>query len=781
MPTVGTSTTEFPERSVPDAEEIGLSSIGQAPADRIYRLVGQSGEVTQGQGQRQTAAGAQRVVVSGQAHLALGGLVGVMAGAQTSPSKHDAAQPADRYGSPALVFEANYGQTDAQVDFIARTDYSTVFLTPTAAVFAVAQPTRVDPRATHPFAERDTLAPRADYAGVAVHMEVVGANPNARPSGTNPLSGIVNYFIGNDSNNWHTNIPTFGGARYEDVYPGIDLAYYGNDGQLEYDFIVSAGANPNAISLSFTGADSVEVSPQGDLVVSTAAGNFVQRRPFTFQEVGGERHEVPSAFAVAGTQVRFEVGNYDSTWPLVIDPLVMGYSTYLGGALGDDQGTGIGVDASGNAYAAGMTTSVKFPSTPGAFDASYNGASDVFVTKTPATGNSLLYASYLGGSGDDYTYDLALDSFGNVLVPGYTSSADFPTTVGAFDTTSNGGSDGFVIKLGPEGNELFYSTFFGGSGNELTHDIAVDGLGNAFVTGATPGQGFPTTAGAFDTTPNGGSDAFVVKLSVDGSTLLYGTYLGGSATDVGSGMAVSGRGSAFLIGYTFSADFPVTPGAFQASYNGNSTIAFVARLNRAGSMLAYSTFFGDPEPATGGTTGVAIALHAGNNACIVGYTHSPNLPVTPGAYDTTYNGDDDAFIAKLTGDGSALVYSTYIGGANFEEGREIAVDNVGNVFMPGWTASNNFPTTPDGFDTAYNGGGSDAFLVKLSPDGANLTYGTYLGGSNDDRANEIAVDLSGSAYVTGETASTNFPVTPGAFKRRNRGGTDAFVVKFGDV
>ncbi len=767
----------------------------------IGRLaVAQMGQAVAGQSAMIEAPGVQGLAASHPA-LARATLAGhvVAVGEPATPAPADEAPKSkalDDYGNLPLTFEANHGQTDSRVDFITRTGGATVFLTPTSAVFSVQQdsPCRSHDRSRDPQAfivghdsNRDDCPPAT---GVALHMQIVGANPDALPVGVDRQPGIVNYFIGNDPSQWHANIPTFGRVEYENVYPGIDLAYYGGqsrDGDgagLEYDFIVSPGADPNAITLNFAGADGVEINPHGDLVLHTAAGDMVQQKPFTYQEVGGMRMEVASRYVVDGTSLRFEVGAYDRTQPLVIDPLVMGYSTFLGGALppfdAADSGIGIAVDATGSAHITGLTRSTNFPTTPNGFDTSYNGDFyDAYVAKLDANGSTLLYATYLGGSLTDIGRQIGLDADGNSYVTGFTGSGDFPTTPGAFDLTANGNGDAFAAKLNATGSALTYATYLGGSQYDYGFAIALDSVGDAYVTGDTHSTNFPTTPGAFDTTQNGASayDSFAVKLSPSGSELLYSTYFGGSEYDYGRSIVVDASSNAYLTGYTRSYNFPSTPGAFQESYNGGPDgDAYVAKLSAGGDVLIYATYLGGFLS----DEGHSIAVDLVGNAYVTGETDSSDFPTTPGAFDTT-NNSEDPFVVKLSANGTVVAYATFLGGSSSDYGTKLIVDSTGNAYVTGYTRSSDFPVTPGAFDTTYNDGGEDAFLVKLDPSASALAYATYLGGNGNDSGYGIAVDGTGNAYVSGSTLSTNFPTTPGAFKRRNRGSSDAFVTKFAEV
>ncbi len=689
----------------------------------------------------------------------------------------------DHYGNPPLTFEANHGQTESQVDFIARTGGATVFLTPTAAVFSISSESAsgVFPSSGLPV----TNTPHS--LGVALHMQIVGANPAAIPVGQDRQPGIVNYFIGNDPSRWRTDIPTFGRVQYQDVYPGIDLAYYGNNGQMEYDFIVSPGADPNAITINFAGADSVDLNAQGDLVLHTAAGDVVQQKPFTYQEAGATRQEVASRYVVDGTLVRFEVGAYDATRELVIDPLVMGYSTYLGGSKADEVYE-VATDSAGNVYIAGSTDSPDYPTTPGTFDNSLTGGvRDAFVTKLNSAGTAAVYSTYLGSNGDDRTNGLAVHGAGEAYVTGQTSGG-FPVTSGAFDTTYNGGTDMFVAKLNVDGNALGYATYLGGvsfDGVEHYGGIAVDAVGRAYVTGWTYSPDFPTTSGAFDTTYAGGIlDSYVVKLNAAGSALAYSTFLGGSVNDQSFGIAVDGAGNVYVTGDTNSADFPVTPGAFQTTLGGGICFnkpcfdVFVAKLNPTGSALVYATFVGGSHD----DYSHGIAVDGSENAYVAGISASTDFPTTPGAFDTTHAGNCgegcmDIIAVKVNATGSALTYSTFLGSEGIDVGSAIAVNAAGNAYVTGTTRSHDFPTTPGAFDTSYNGE-ADPYMTKLNASGSALVYSTFLGGSAIDGARSLALDRADGVYIAGVTDSIDYPVTPGAFDTTPNGGRDGFVTKF---
>ena len=678
----------------------------------------------------------------------------------------------DMYGKLPLSFAANRGQTNSDVKFLSRGAGHTLFLAPTEAVLVLVKP-------EHP-SSRDLTA-RLEKPGTAtqavLRMTFVGANPDARVTGHQELPGKANYFLGKDPATWRTDVPTYAKVHYRDVYPGIDLVYYGNQRQLEYDFVVAPGADPERIALGFQGADRLDVDAQGDLVVHTTAGTIRQRKPLIYQEIDGARKEIPGGYVLTDMhRVSFRVAAYDATRPLVIDP-VLSYSTYLGGS-GHEEGFGIAVDAGGNVYVTGITFSSDFPTTAGALDTAFSGSSDAFVTKLNPTGSALVYSTYLGGSGSEEGTGIVVDADGNAYVTGTTLSTNFPTTAGAFDTIFGGLTDVFVTKLNPTGSGLVYSTYLGGSRSDRGRGIALDAAGNTFITGDTSSTNFPTTVAAVDTTLGGISDAFVTKLDPIGSALLYSTYLGGSGFDEGKAIAVDVAGNTYVTGDTSSSDFPTTAGAFDMTFNGGSADAFVAKLNPTGSTpLIYSAYLGgsDNDRVFG------IAVDASGHAYVTGGTFSTDFPTTTGAFQTTSN-SLDVFVAKVAPTGSALVYSTYLGGSSDDVGFGIALDALPspNVYVTGRTQSTDFPTRAGAFDTTL-GGSEDAFVVKFDSAGAALVYSTYLGGSAHDLGRAIALDGTGHAFLTGRTQSTDFPTTADAVQPTFGGSVDAFVAKIAGI
>jgi len=685
----------------------------------------------------------------------------------------------EQYGRLQLHFEANRGQTREDVRFLARGPGYGLYLTAHEAVLVLA---RAKP-------DQDRAGRKIDAnlkAEVAVlRMTIIGAAAQPQVSEREELVAKANYFIGHDPTLWRTNIPTYAQVHYRDVYPGIDLLYYGNQRELEYDFVVAPGADPQQIVLGFEGAEELTIDDQGALVLHTIAGKLRQRRPIVYQRIEGARHEIAGSYVLkSANRVAFQVAAYDRTQPLVIDP-ALSYATYLGGA-GDDGALALAVDDDGNAYVTGWTASVNFPTTAGASQTTSNASDffrDIFVAKLDPSGAALVYCTYLGGSGDDFANGIAVDNFGNVYLTGSTTSVSFPITAQAFQPTFAGTFlDAFVTKLNRTGSALVYSTYLGGSGIDEGRAIAVDAHGNAYIAGNTTSgsngsTSFPVTPGAVQPTIRSSGDGFVAKLNPAGSALVYSTYLGGSGGTQAWGIAVDALSNAYVTGSTSSIDFPTTAGAFQSAFAGGGGFfrdAFVTKLDPYGSALVYSTYLG----GSGDDLSSGIAVDAHGNAYVTGYTNSSNFPTTPRAVQlASAGGPFDAFVTKLNSLGSALVYSTYLGGGDYDIGYGIAVDAGGKAYVTGRTLSSNFPTTPCAAQSTFGGGLFDAFVAKLDRSGTRLLYSTYLGGGDADAGTGIAVDASDNIYVAGYTTSTNFPTTADTFQSPFAGTSDAFVAK----
>jgi hypothetical protein len=677
------------------------------------------------------------------------------AGVGAAPVSASSDGPLEAYAKGPLSFVPNAGQTDGRVRFLAGAPGADFYFTPQEAVFAF-------------------RAGGADQPhGVVLRLGFVGANPAATIEGQRLAAGTVNYLVGSDPARWRTGLSSYERVAYRDLWPGVDLVFRGQDGTLKYEFHLDPGARVSDIRLAYDGAERLALGRGGDLLVHTPLGVLRDARPRSYQVTDGGRVPIQSGYHLgAGATYGFALrADYAPDRPLIIDPGLV-YSTFLGGSGPSlDDGLGIAIDHSGYAYVTGRAGSGDFPTTAGAFDTTFGGIFDGFVAKVSRDGSTLVYSTFLGGASVDEPSGIAVDPQGQAYVVGSTQSGDFPTTAGAFDTTLDGPEDAFVTKLSRDGSTLVYSAFLGGSSDDFGSGISVDPSGLADVTGRTESGDFPTTAGAFDTTFGGLDDAFVTKLSRDGSALVYSTFLGGAAFDFGEGIAVDLRGDVYLTGETESGDFPTTAGAFDTTID--DVDAFVTKLSRDGSTLAYSTFLGGAFNDIGN----GIAVDRSGQAYITGRTSSGDFPTTAGAFDTTFGGGfTDAFVAKLSRDGSALALSTFLGGAFDDAANGIAIDPSGHAYVTGSTQSGDFPTTAGAFDTTL--GFIDAFVTKLDRDGSTLAYSTFLGGAFNDIGNGIAANPSGEAYVTGATSSADFPTTPGAFDTTFGGGFfDAFVTK----
>jgi hypothetical protein len=634
-----------------------------------------------------------------------------------------------------------------------------MFLCPAEAVFVLNHPAAATPGGA-------VAAPAADQAGVRMRLE--GADPGAPARGLDRLPGVSAYFLGDDPAGWRSEVPHYARVEYRQVYPGVDLVYYGNQDSIEYDFVVAPWAAPGQIRVAFQGIERMELDGSGDLLLATRVGVLRQHKPRVYQQVGARRVEVAAGYRLEGGTASFALASYNRDLPLVIDP-VLTHSTYLGGA--DSEGAyAVAVDATGAAYLAGYTRSTNFP-TANAYQDSKSADFDVFVTKLSppdSTGAVFLeYSTYLGGGNPDRATSIAVDPDGAAYISGYTSSLRFPT-VNAFQSTRAGGYDAFVAKLGPHGGSgpvsLVYSTYFGGEeADDEAYGIAVDKDGAAYIAGITYSSDFPVL-NAYQSTLRGGVDAFVAKFGAYGGSgnvaLVYSTYLGAAKSEGARAIAVDASGAAYVTGYTTSPGFPVL-GAFQTGFQGG-TDGFVARLNpNDGSgdvTLAYSTYLG----GSGFDQPYGIALDPAGAVYVAGVTGSADYPVA-NAFQPVRAGAYDAFVTKLqprAGAGAAqVVYSTFLGGSGNDYAYAIAVDAAGAAYVAGSTASPDFPLA-GAFQASLAGGAYDLFLTKFDAYGSGkvgLNFSTYLGGTRSDEAAGVAVDPSGAAYIAGWSFSADFP------------------------
>ncbi len=720
--------------------------------------------------------------------------------------------------SAPMNFEPNQGQADPAVQYVARGSGFAVFLAPAEIVLSLERRT-----------SRDTL-----------RMSLVGANPRANGVAKAPQAGVVSYLIGNDPSRWHAGIPTYGKVDYEQVYPGVDLRYYGKQRRLEYDFVIAPGADPSRIVWRIEGAG-VRVDRKGNLILRAPNGTATFEKPLAYQMEGARRVPVQGAFAAAGNEVRFRLGNYDRSKALVIDP-VLSYASYLAGTSTDyignitgpgiaQNGTsqGIAIDTSGSAYVTGYTTSTDFPvksGYQGALPAKAGNWSSAFVTKFSADGSSLVYSTYLGGNGSDYGFAIAVDSSGEAYVAGMTNSVNFPVTSGAYQTAcsptptnqgppyaaacNSSNASAFVTKLNATGTGLIYSTFLGGYGSSNAVAIAVDAAGRAYVGGVETEtchsgytfQGcFPTTGGAVigGNQTGGGSPqyAYVAALDPTGAKLLYSTLFGdfngftcanGCGSTMATGVAVDANGYFYLIGNTQAGKLPTTSGVIQPvgapldSAKGVYLTAwrgFIAKFNpvanSGGSSLDWATYLGGHTGNTGDYFS-GITVDSSNNVYVAGYTNSSDFPVTSGAYGTVCGTGGvcaAAHVTKLNSSGSSILWSTYVGGSRQDEGDSlfftgpVQLDGKGNVYLMG-QAGPNFPLM-NPVEPAGNGGSLEVTVAELDPTGSSLLFSTRLGSGGLDTSSPggLAVDAAGNIYVAGNNVGPDLVTTPGAFQTKS--------------
>lgn len=725
------------------------------------------------------------------------------------------AQVQEAYSKLPMRFEANEGQTDPPVKFLSRGSGYTLLLTSEEAVLALRKGGRGEEFASPSLSEKTQAA--------TLQMRLVGANPRPKIEGQEQLVGKSNYLIGNDRSKWHTNVPHFARVKYEGVYPGVDLVYYGtSQRQLEYDLLLAPGAATEQIRISFGGVDKMSLDAQGNLMLETNAGEVMQRAPVIYQEVESGRREVEGRYILKGKgEVGFELAGYDRARPLVIDPQIV-YATFYGGSNADEA-RGVAVDANGNAYITGRTSSPDLLlrnafqgqlKPPFGFS---NDEFDAFVTKFNTDGTDIIYSTYIGGQYEDTGNAIATMSDGRACITGLVHNSITDSSFPVKNQFQGNGvfffgvgsrfNDAFLTVLTADGSDLSYSTFFAGTssstvggaeitrGDDVGHGIAVDTSNKIYITGSSNANDLPTKS-AFQSARSASSsdrpDAFIAKFDPSksgNSSLIYSSYLGGTGTDVSRGVAVDASGNAYIAGFTASTNFPVRApdslGPFE-DFNQGGTDGFVAKVSPSGSTLTYATYFG----GSGTDRALAIASDSSQRAYVTGFTDSPPSSFTGGgfggvfdfrlqnAFDTTQS-NGEAFVAKFNANGSAVFYSSYLGGDGVDEGRGIVIDPAGSAYVTGKTTSSG-ASFPFNIDPLPNASGQ-TFITKIGPSDATGTivppirYSATFGGANTE-GNAVDIDADGNIYVAG-TSAGSLVATPGAFQEALKGGTDAFVAK----
>ncbi len=752
--------------------------------------------------------------------------------AQASGTKDAALQQQVRtaMASAPMNFEVNRGQTDKRVKFLSRGAGYTLFLTADSAVMAFPHTSAAAarphippapyalPRATPPAPSGSAVAPTESV----LSMRVVGANSSAHITGLDRQVAESNYFIGNDPKKWHTRLTNYGKVQYAGVYPGVDLVYYGNQKQLEYDFVVRPGADPKPIELNLASGPQGEtaiplrIDAQGNLIATLDGDDVLFHKPVIYQPAtaAGTKSEVDGQFVLKGNgRVGFAVSAYDRSRELVIDPALT-FSTYLGGSNEDiAYGVTYGVDH-GQPIVVGSTRSADFPQVKALYPfhpttCGTQVCRDIFVTKWNPSLSALIFSTYVGGSNDEVPFQVTQDVFGDIFLTGYTLSTDFPVRGPVVQKTFGGGTvtgDAFVVQVESAGFYLEWSTYVGGAGDDVGYSIQIDTPGNAYIVGSTTSLNWPITKGAYQPTcglDQGGTcnTAFLTEVSANGKSYVYSTYLGGSGGlgEAAYAVALDSNANPYVAGITGSPNFPTTSGAFKTTCGSDALCnggydGFVTKMNLTNTLnpaLTYSTFLG----GSGYDYLSGIAVDGSGNAYVAGGTTSIDFPVSASAAQRTYGGNSagctpsstticgDVTVSKLNSTGSALTYSTYLGGSNDESpGFSMALDAQGNVYITGFTDSTNFPQVNP--MQSYGGGAGDAFVTKVNPSGTAFSYSTYLGGNGWDFGYHTALDPTGNVYIAGGTTSTNFPVTVHATQSTcgtdgncNGGLADAFFAK----
>ncbi|MBN2256012.1 MAG: SBBP repeat-containing protein, partial [Deltaproteobacteria bacterium] len=600
----------------------------------------------------------------------------------------------------------------------------------------------------------------------------LGANPDSKPVPAEAADYKVHYLTGNDPAAWRTDIPTSRSVLFEEIYKNIDLKLYGTEREIEYDFIVKPGGKVADIAFAYRDVQRTALDDAGDLVVDMEFGGLRHKKPSCYQMIQGERKEVDGRFKPMGdNRYSFEVSGYDDSHELIIDPVVLAYSTFLGGTK-HECGYGLALDNSGAAYLIGSTSSTDFP-TKKPFSGKRNGSSDVFLTKISATGASLIYSTYIGGSSWEVGSGVAVDAANAAYLVGYTDSKDFPTQ-NPIQKDRVWFTDVFVAKINKAGNALVYSTYLGGWGFDYGHGIAVDKAGSAYVTGTTGSNDFPVKNPIYKYQGGYWGDAFVSKLSQDGGSLVYSTFLGGSGNEHETAIAVDSQGAAYVVGGTESNNFPVK-NPYQA-VKSKYVDAFITKIHPKGTSLVYSTFLG----GKGGEYCHDIAVDKKGAAYITGETTSKDFPLKNAMYPVYKGGGlwlwEDAFITKIHPKGNTLVFSTYLGGTGLDEGYCIALDGGGNIYVSGATKSTDFPVK-NAFQDHFNGGeAGDAFVAKIKPNGKTMVYATYLGGAESDGPFDMAINKNAVVHLIGYTRSADFPTKRPLYKEKS-GEQDVFFAK----
>lgn len=674
-----------------------------------------------------------------------------------------------------LSFVENRGQWEFPARFVARAGPMTAFLEDRGWVLTLEEPTLASnvPLAG-PLPLLDEL-PAQTRRGVALRMRFENGCEAPRLLPRNRRPGPNHFFLGNDPQKWRRDVPGYASVRYAGVYPGIDVRLREGAKGLEYDFFLEPGADLSQVVVRVEGGRDLALGPDGALIIPTALGPVRQPPPDAWVRSPSGEREVECRFVLLGPDRFGLVAAWDGTHPLFVDPAII-WSTFVGEAQ-LDQGWSVAEDLTGMVTVTGGTASPKFPTTTGAYDATHNGNSDVFVCRLDRTGSTLLFSTFVGGSGVDLGRSVFLQMNRLITIAGYTASTNFPTTAGAFDQTHNGSNDCFVARLTPAGDALLWSSFLGGNGSDTVRTVRVQANGETTLMGVVGGVSnnttFPTTVGAYDRTFNGSSqDAFATRFNAAGNKLVFSTFIGGSGVDYALASDLGPNGEVIMTGYASQNDYPTTKGAYDETWNG-AFDAFVTSLDPTGSKLLFSTFLG----ATGNDIGYALAVDSKGVTTIAGETDGRGgFPVTPGAFQSAFKGSRDVFVARVDATGAKLVFSTLIGGTAFEGADGLALAPDGSTIVSGDTQSADYPVTPGAYATTLSGL-RDVFVSHVGPSGGLLAYSTFLGGANHEWGYAVTRGTLGHVTVTGRTLSPKYPTTAGAYDTTHGGNYDALVTR----
>ena len=675
------------------------------------------------------------------------------------------------YPTGHTLFVENRGQWGGDARFLLRTPGLDTWITDDGMVYDLYRIKRGDRDHLRDDVSMNILndlhtAEPSTRHGAVVRLRFEKSSSQSKSHGTLRGASLFNFFLGNDTSRWKRDVAGYYGVRLNDLYNGIDVVHYIDEGRPRYDLLVAPKADPSVVRITLEGARSVEVGPDGELRIATDMGVLEQRGLRAYQVIDGVERDVICRFvARSDGSVGFSLGSYDRSHSLVIDPLV--FSTFLGGTMQESSGA-IAIDSVGSSIIGGTTLSADFPTSIGAYSTTKN---DIVVSKISPDGKRLLYSTYIGGGDLDYVTAIAVDRAGNTYLTGRTWSTDFATTAKALSVANSGDADVFVTKLNGGGNALIYSTYLGGTGMDWGEAIAINRGGEAVVTGLTA-DGFPTTPGAWMTSGNGSRDAFVAKLKSDGSGVVFSTLFGGVGGDFGYAVAIGDNGTIYIGGSATVTGFPQTVGAFAGTGDTENPNPFVAKFTPSGDALIYASLLGPAGSVRSLSTNSAGSLWVG------GTTSSASFPTTPEAFDPLFNGEEDIFLMRLSPTGKDLLYATFLGGAGQEYYPAIAVDDSGQVYVTGRTPSSDFPTTSGAWDRSLSPGANDAFLTKLTADGATLLYSTYIGGADDDAGLGIALGSGGNIHLLGITSSVDFSTTAESYDTSHNGGSDFFVMLF---